>query len=135
MPLPQHELWCVFLLLWTLIFIHFNCFYCNNYNLVYLGLSDGTSASSLRRQICAFIAKNPKLLIADTPLADWVKWDSRGSVSSYVSKMSHGENTTTLINCRLCSYDLCKWRFVRCMGWRHRNGLYVFVEELQCACL
>lgn len=51
----------------------------------------GTSAASLRSQICAFIGKNPNLLIADTPLSDWVKWDSRGSVGSYVLKMSSGE--------------------------------------------
>jgi len=54
------------------------------------GLSDGTSASALRRQICAFIAKYPKLNIADTPLSDWIKWDSGGSVSSYVARMSCG---------------------------------------------
>lgn len=66
----------------------FPLIYSNNISVA--GLSDGTSASSLRRQICAFIARNPKLLIADTPLSDWVKWDSRGSVTSYVAKMSCG---------------------------------------------
>ena len=32
----------------------------------------GVSASSLRPQIGAFIAKNPNLEIAETPLKDWV---------------------------------------------------------------
>jgi len=54
------------------------------------GLKDGSSAGTLRRQICAFIVDNPKLKIADTPLSDWVKWDSRSSVSQYARKMSGG---------------------------------------------
>ncbi len=41
-------------------------------------------------QICSFINDNPNLKIADTPLADWVKWDSGSSVSSYARKMSGG---------------------------------------------
>ena len=74
-------------------------------NLSVAGLSDGTSASSLRRQICAFIARNPKLLIADTPLSDWVKWDSRGSVTSYVAKMSCG--TFRILSIRVFYYRSC----------------------------
>lgn len=54
------------------------------------GLKDGSSASSLRREICAFLSKNPSLKIADTPLSDWIKWDSGGSVSSYTRRMSGG---------------------------------------------
>jgi hypothetical protein len=54
------------------------------------GLRNGSNASSLRRQICAFIVDNPKLKIADTPLSDWVKWDSRSSVAQYARKMSGG---------------------------------------------
>lgn len=53
------------------------------------GLRDGSNASTLRRQICAFMVDNPTVRIADTPLADWVKWDSGGSsVSAYARKMS-----------------------------------------------
>ena len=36
------------------------------------GLRDGSSASSLRREVAAFIAANPSLVIADSPLKDWV---------------------------------------------------------------
>eukprot|EP00616_Rhizochromulina_sp_CCMP1243_P018655 CAMPEP_0118995548 /NCGR_PEP_ID=MMETSP1173-20130426/58647_1 /TAXON_ID=1034831 /ORGANISM="Rhizochromulina marina cf, Strain CCMP1243" /LENGTH=340 /DNA_ID=CAMNT_0006946889 /DNA_START=130 /DNA_END=1152 /DNA_ORIENTATION=- len=50
-----------------------------------LGMS---SASSLRRSIGAFIASNPQLEIAETPLRDWVKWDSGTSVSTYASRIS-----------------------------------------------
>lgn len=54
------------------------------------GLRNGSTASSLRRQICNFIVDNPKLKIADTPLSDWVKWDSRSSVTQYARRMSGG---------------------------------------------
>jgi hypothetical protein len=54
------------------------------------GLQDGSSASSLRSSICEFIRKNPSLKISDTPLSDWVKWDSRSSVGEYASRMSRG---------------------------------------------
>eukprot|EP00602_Paraphysomonas_sp_CaronLab_P013768 CAMPEP_0185040072 /NCGR_PEP_ID=MMETSP1103-20130426/37692_1 /TAXON_ID=36769 /ORGANISM="Paraphysomonas bandaiensis, Strain Caron Lab Isolate" /LENGTH=218 /DNA_ID=CAMNT_0027579221 /DNA_START=205 /DNA_END=861 /DNA_ORIENTATION=+ len=54
------------------------------------GLRDGSSASSLRREICAFIVRHPKMEIADTPLSDWIRWDSGGSVGSYTRRMSMG---------------------------------------------
>ena len=52
------------------------------------GLRDGSSASSLRREICQYIRKNPDLTISDTPIKDWIKWDSGASVSEYASRMS-----------------------------------------------
>ena len=54
------------------------------------GLRDGSHAASLRRDICAFIGQNPGFKIADTPLSDWIKWDSGGSVGSYTRRMSMG---------------------------------------------
>lgn len=54
------------------------------------GLSDGSTASSLRSNICDFISKNPKLKICETPLSDWVKWDSNESCLEYAKKMSRG---------------------------------------------
>lgn len=54
------------------------------------GLPDRSSASTLRKEICAFIAKNPELEIGDTAIKEWVQYDSGGSVSSYAQKMSHG---------------------------------------------
>jgi hypothetical protein len=54
------------------------------------GLADGSNANSLRREICSYIDSNPKTNIADTPIRDWVKWDSNSSVSEYVRKMSRG---------------------------------------------
>jgi hypothetical protein len=54
------------------------------------GLRDGSNASSLRRDICSFIDQNPAMRIADTPLSDWIRWDSGGSVSSYTSRMRRG---------------------------------------------
>lgn len=54
------------------------------------GLRDGSNASSLRRDICSFINKYPQTRIADTPLSDWIKWDSGGNVGGYTRRMSAG---------------------------------------------
>ena len=51
------------------------------------GLRDGSSASSLRRDICNFINEHPTLEIADSPLKEWILWDSGTSVSDYCAKM------------------------------------------------
>jgi len=47
----------------------------------------GTGATALRREIAAFIRANPDLPICDTPLRDWIKWESLLSVNAYASKM------------------------------------------------
>ena len=52
------------------------------------GLKDGTNAGRLRAELCAFIKRNGSLQISDTPISDWVKWDSGASVSEYASRMS-----------------------------------------------
>jgi hypothetical protein len=52
------------------------------------GLKDGSSASSLRAEICQFISKHPSFKICDTPLSDWVKWDSNVSCADYARRMS-----------------------------------------------
>jgi hypothetical protein len=54
------------------------------------GLGDGTNATRLRADICAFISNNPSLMISDSPLKDWVKWDAGTSVGDYIRKMSRG---------------------------------------------
>lgn len=54
------------------------------------GLGDGSTANSLRQEICRFITNNPNFKISDTPLADWVKWDSGVTCRDYASRMSRG---------------------------------------------
>ena len=54
------------------------------------GLRDGSTARSLRAEIMSFIRANPTLEISDTPLKDWVKWDTGSSVTSYTAKMAMG---------------------------------------------
>ena len=54
------------------------------------GLHDGSSANTLRNEICQFIIKNPNFKISDTPLSDWVKWDSGSNCRDYASRMSRG---------------------------------------------
>ena len=51
------------------------------------GLRDGSTASSLRRQIASFVASNEELVIADSPLKDWIEWDSGMSVPQYCQWM------------------------------------------------
>lgn len=54
------------------------------------GLRDGSSAHTLRAEICAYIERNPSLQISDTPLSDWVHWDAGTTVSEYAKRMSRG---------------------------------------------
>ena len=54
------------------------------------GLRDGSAAHALRRQVASFIEANPELTISDSPLRDWVNWDSGQSVSSYCRRMAQG---------------------------------------------
>mmetsp|Transcript_28748 Transcript_28748/g.27539 ORF Transcript_28748/g.27539 Transcript_28748/m.27539 type:complete len:368 (+) Transcript_28748:205-1308(+) len=54
------------------------------------GIRDKSSATSLRRDICSYIQQHPLTPICDTPLSDWVDWDSGTSCSDYARKMSYG---------------------------------------------
>jgi len=54
------------------------------------GLSDRSTASSLRRDICRYLESNPDTSIADTLLKDWIRYDSGGTVQSYAHRMSGG---------------------------------------------
>ena len=47
-----------------------------------------TNASSLRREIGKFIEVNGTLEICETPMKDWVKWDSNSSVQTYARRIS-----------------------------------------------
>mmetsp|Transcript_31277 Transcript_31277/g.61761 ORF Transcript_31277/g.61761 Transcript_31277/m.61761 type:complete len:247 (-) Transcript_31277:168-908(-) len=50
-----------------------------------------TDGFEIRKAICSFILKNPHLEVAESPISDWVKWDTGGSdVSSYVRRMEGG---------------------------------------------
>ena len=54
------------------------------------GIKDGSTATTLRREICEYIRANPATPICETPLSDWVKWDSGTSCADYARKMSRG---------------------------------------------
>lgn len=54
------------------------------------GLKDGSNANSLRAEICKFISNNPSFKICDTPLSDWVRWDSESNCADYARRMSRG---------------------------------------------
>lgn len=67
-----------------------------------LGPGSNTNARRLRREIADFIAKNPLLEIAETPLKDWVQYDSNSSVASYARRMAVG-GWGGGIECAACS--------------------------------
>ena len=54
------------------------------------GIKDGSNANLLRKEICEYILANPATPICETPLSDWVKWDSNSSCAEYARKMSRG---------------------------------------------
>eukprot|EP00747_Dinoflagellata_sp_TGD_P192100 gnl/TRDRNA2_/TRDRNA2_56443_c0_seq1.p1 gnl/TRDRNA2_/TRDRNA2_56443_c0~~gnl/TRDRNA2_/TRDRNA2_56443_c0_seq1.p1 ORF type:complete len:528 (-),score=68.91 gnl/TRDRNA2_/TRDRNA2_56443_c0_seq1:114-1697(-) len=91
------------------------------------GLSDSTTASSLRREICGYIAKNPDLSVADTPLKDWIRYDSGGSVQSYAQRMQ-GNNwgggiemaaLTQMKGVNVHVYERCKEGYKRISSFEH----------------
>ena len=66
---------------------------CLFHSLAY-GISGGrasrSDASKLRREIARYMASNADLVIADSPLRDWIKWESNISTSAYARRMSRG---------------------------------------------
>ena len=54
------------------------------------GLNDGSTASSLRKEICKYIISNPNIKICDTPLKNWIRWDTNSNIVEYVKKMYRG---------------------------------------------
>ena len=85
---------------------------CLFHSLAY-GLGGGYRARALRRQIANFIRQNPDLDIADSPLRDWIKWESNTSVSTYASRMAVGgwgggiemAACSRLISCNIHVYE------------------------------
>lgn len=47
------------------------------------------SAQNLRRELADYVDRNPKLEISGDTLEEWVRWDTRKSVSQYASSMRH----------------------------------------------
>jgi len=50
------------------------------------GLSDQSTAQSLRSDIARFITNNPDMLIADSALKEWIKRDTGATPSSYAAR-------------------------------------------------
>ena len=48
----------------------------------------GCNASVLRRELASWVAAHPGERIADTPLSDWVRWDSGLSCGDYAQRMA-----------------------------------------------
>lgn len=54
------------------------------------GLGSRYNAAGVRKQICGFIKQNPSFQICETPLSDWIRWDSGSTCAAYSSRMSGG---------------------------------------------
>jgi len=52
----------------------------------------GTGATSLRKEVADFVEANPGMLVAGTPLKDWVLWDSGLTPEEYAAKMRYGSH-------------------------------------------
>jgi hypothetical protein len=48
------------------------------------------TAQDLRHVVSQFIRNNPSTMICDTPLQDWVRWDSNSSVPEYSQRIAGG---------------------------------------------
>lgn len=62
---------------------------CLFHSLAYLLDSNHIDASQLRSLLMDWLVEHEDTKIADTPVRDWVKWDSGCSVSSYAKRMRH----------------------------------------------
>lgn len=47
------------------------------------------TAAQLRREIAQWVQQNASVTIAESPLRDWVKWDTGQSVQAYARRMMH----------------------------------------------
>jgi len=45
---------------------------------------------ALRQRVARFIEMKPDMEVANTPLKQWVDWDSNASVAEYARKLAHG---------------------------------------------
>mmetsp|Transcript_21002 Transcript_21002/g.30093 ORF Transcript_21002/g.30093 Transcript_21002/m.30093 type:complete len:289 (+) Transcript_21002:657-1523(+) len=94
------------------------------------GLGSGLNASRLRNEICSFIQSNPDLKISDTPLKDWVRWDSGSSVSEYARTMARGSwgggiemaCFSQLKNCNVHVYERSSMGFKRISAFDHPDN-------------
>ena len=54
------------------------------------GLKNGSNAGSLRKEVCDYMQRNANTEIMETPLGEWIKYDSHCGVQEYVSSMRRG---------------------------------------------
>jgi hypothetical protein len=73
-----------------------------------LGLS---KASALRKQLSDYMAAQPTMELADSPLSDWILWDSGLEVAEYAARMRSGPAWGGAIEMAVCArlkgVDVC----------------------------
>ena len=67
------------------------------------GGGGGGGAAVLRAEIADFVLANPELDIADTPLREWVLWDSQLTVCEYAERMRTGSRWGGAIEMAVCA--------------------------------
>jgi len=88
-----------------------------------------TNAHALRRELCQYIERNPGIEVAETPLQDWVKWDSGQSASGYARRMAGGgwggaiemAACALLKNCQVHVYERYGSKFKRISSFGSRG--------------
>mmetsp|Transcript_15709 Transcript_15709/g.15847 ORF Transcript_15709/g.15847 Transcript_15709/m.15847 type:complete len:332 (-) Transcript_15709:267-1262(-) len=94
------------------------------------GLRDGSAAHVLRNEICNFIERNPDAQISETPLKDWVRWDSGVSVGDYARRMARGAwgggiemaSVSKLKRVNVHVYERCSSGFKRISAFDHPDS-------------
>lgn len=102
----------------------------------------GYHAEKLRQDICIFIRNNPEFLISDTPLRDWIKWDSKQSCADYSIKMSKGtwgggiemSICSHLFRVNIHVYERCHAGYKRISAFDYSNtpDKYPIIRVLYC---
>jgi hypothetical protein len=62
-----------------------------------------TSASSLRMELEDYMASHPHEEISDTPISDYILWDSQTSVKAYTGRMRSGNDWGGAIEIAVCA--------------------------------
>lgn len=106
------------------------------------GLRNGLTAERLRYDLCQYIKHNPSLKISDTPLSDWVKWDSKLSCADYARRMASGTwgggiemaCTSLMYRCNVHVYERSVEGFKRISAFDYPENpeLYPVVRVLYC---
>ena len=84
------------------------------------------STAALRKALAEWVGSHPDHKIADTPVSDWVKWDSNLSPARYAKKMARGSAWGGGIEMAACSqlHSVSVWVYERRGGGFERISCF-----------